>query len=126
MTNKILCILLIGFCFLQSCAENKAENKEDMAKKAGAEVYQTNCAVCHSGAISEAPKLASLKLLNLLAGRARLIVSWYADRIYSRIVALMAAGRSSICCPCPSSVTIHRPWKSLLLRLLSVTQRGPR
>lgn len=64
MTNKILSILLLGLCLLQSCAENKAEKEEEIAKKAGAEVFQANCAACHSGSLSEAPKLASLKLLS--------------------------------------------------------------
>ena len=64
MTNKILSILLVGLCLLQSCTENKAEKEEEIAKKAGAEVFQANCAACHSGSLSEAPKLASLKLLS--------------------------------------------------------------
>ncbi|MGI9549612.1 MAG: PQQ-binding-like beta-propeller repeat protein, partial [Aurantibacter sp.] len=58
----IVGIIVFGFCFLQSCAEK--ESKKEIAARAGAEVYQTNCAACHSGAISEAPKLASLKLLS--------------------------------------------------------------
>jgi polyvinyl alcohol dehydrogenase (cytochrome) len=60
MTYKTLCFILIGLCLLQSCAEDK----DEIAKRAGAEVYQTNCAACHNGALAEAPKLASLKLLS--------------------------------------------------------------
>lgn len=58
--TRIAGIIVCGLCFLQSCAENK----EEIAKRAGAEVFQANCAVCHGGSISEAPKLASLKLLS--------------------------------------------------------------
>ena len=64
MTNKILSTLFLGLCLLQSCAENKGDKEEEIAKKAGAEVFQANCAACHSGSLSEAPKLASLKLLS--------------------------------------------------------------
>lgn len=60
MIYKILGILLIGWCFLLACGEDK----EEIAKRAGAEVYQANCAACHSGPLSEVPKLASLKLLS--------------------------------------------------------------
>jgi len=64
MSNKILSILGIVLCLLQSCVENKVDNKEEIAKKAGAVVFQANCAACHSGTLSDAPKLASLKLLS--------------------------------------------------------------
>jgi polyvinyl alcohol dehydrogenase (cytochrome) len=64
MTNKILSILFMGLCLLLSCAENKGDKEEEITKKAGAEVFQANCAACHSGSLSEAPKLASLKLLS--------------------------------------------------------------
>lgn len=60
MKNSILSILLFGLCFLQACGESE----EEIAQRIGGEVYQANCAACHSEAISEAPKLASLKLLS--------------------------------------------------------------
>ena len=83
---------------LQSCVENK----EEIAKRAGAEVYQNNCAVCHSGAVSEAPKLASLQLLSKEAIVTTLrtgVMRNQADRLskeqHEQLAAFISAGKET-------------------------------
>ncbi len=62
MQNKArtLGFILFGLCLLHACSENK----EELSKKAGEQVYLANCAVCHSWPNTQAPQFAALKLLS--------------------------------------------------------------
>ncbi|MEP3210185.1 MAG: PQQ-binding-like beta-propeller repeat protein [Maribacter sp.] len=100
MQHKLLGILFISLCFLQSCTEKESE--EEIAKRAGAVIYQTNCAACHNGTLSEAPKLASLQLLSkeaiintLRKGVMRNQASALSKEQHEQLAAFIAAGNES-------------------------------